>query len=78
MLKCTKARALWEEMRHHWSLPEEVKTKCTGPEFLLLLAQLDKDQKQNILLLMWRIWHLRNDVIFGKGNEAIAGRLLSS
>jgi hypothetical protein len=74
LIRCSKASTLRKEMRQYWHLPEESKMTYTGPDwFLILLASLDADQKQNFLLLLWRVWYLRNDVVFGKGNEAIAG-----
>jgi hypothetical protein len=57
------------EMRRYWQLPEEMKMDYRGPDWLLiLLAQLDPDQKQNVLLLLWRAWlkvHLGPPVSFG-------------
>jgi hypothetical protein len=32
-----------------------------------------EDQKGNLLLLIWRTWHLRNVVIFGKSTAMIVG-----
>jgi hypothetical protein len=34
---------------------------------------LDCEQKAKVLLLMWRGWFIRNDAIFGKGEETIIG-----
>jgi hypothetical protein len=43
-------------MRQYWRLPEESKMTYTGQDwFLILLASLDADQKQNFLLLLWSL-----------------------
>jgi hypothetical protein len=53
LIRCTKARALQGEMWQYWQLPEEEKLVYTGLDWLLiLLAQLDAVQKQNVLLLL--------------------------
>jgi hypothetical protein len=69
---CTKAKALRHEMRKHWTLPPESFFEYTGPEWLqnLLLAS-DQSQRSKILMLLWRSWHLRNDIIHGNGKETI-------
>jgi hypothetical protein len=55
-------------------LPEESKINYTGPDwFLMLLASLSVDQQENFLLLLWRTWHLCNDVIFAWGTTMIEG-----
>jgi hypothetical protein len=61
---CTKAVALSHEMRQHWTLPEEARFKYTGPDWLLHLLRL---VKARTLLLLWRVWHHRNDMVHGKG-----------
>jgi hypothetical protein len=70
---CTKAVALRHEMRQHWTLPEEARFKYTGPDWLLhLLRMVDEDKKARTLLLLWRVWHHRNDMVHGKGQVTIA------
>ncbi|CAM0949674.1 unnamed protein product [Alopecurus aequalis] len=70
---CTKARALREKMRELWDLPPESLFRHTGEDWLLLLLDFcNKDQRSRILMLLWRAWHLRCDVIHGKGEETIA------
>jgi hypothetical protein len=40
----------------------------TGPDWILaLLNSVNKDMKVKLMLLFWRIWHHRNDNIFGNG-----------
>jgi ribonuclease HI len=65
---CTKAKAL----REHWNLPPESMFQYTGKDWLLILLS-SSSQRQRIqsLLLLWRAWHLRCDIIHGKGEETI-------
>jgi hypothetical protein len=69
---CTKAKALRHEMRKHWTLPPESFFEYTGSEWLQnLLLVSDQSQRSKILMLLWRSWHLRNDIIHGNGKETI-------
>ena len=73
VMSCTKARAPRNEMRLSWELPSEDQLQYTGPDWLLvLLNAIPKVMKKRILLIMWRSWHLRNDIIHEKGKATIA------
>ncbi|KAF8719583.1 hypothetical protein HU200_024322 [Digitaria exilis] len=74
VVSCTKAKALREELRKEWALvPEKIITN-SGPDwFICLLEKIDVDQRAQILLLFWRAWHLRNDVIHGNGTSFVVG-----
>jgi ribonuclease HI len=72
-VKCTKAVGLRHAMRAHWKLPKEHHFKKSGKDWLLLLLnQVDAITKARILLLFWRSWHLRNDIVHEQGKESIA------
>jgi ribonuclease HI len=74
---CSKARALRQEMRKCWSLPPENKFRYTGRDWLqLLLDPLDDITRARVLLVLWRAWHLRNDVIHHKGDATIASSVI--
>jgi hypothetical protein len=69
---CTKARELREAMRVRWSLPEEHYFRFTGKDWLqLLLGQVNEMTSARILMVLWRAWHLRNDIIHEQGRETI-------
>jgi hypothetical protein len=68
---CTMAAALRHEMRRHWSLPGEIEFRYTGPDWLL--SSVDEDTKAKVLLLMWRAWYMRNDIMHGNGTASVAG-----
>jgi ribonuclease HI len=72
--QCTKAKALWHEMRTIWKLPDRNMLKYTGPDWLpVMLGRLSKEEKARTLLIMWRAWYMRNDMIFGAGRETVTG-----
>jgi hypothetical protein len=76
-VRCTKARVLRLELGKHWSIPLEAKFVYTGPDWLLiLLSQHNADVKAKILLMLWRAWHLRNDMVHGQGSGSIVGSAL--
>jgi hypothetical protein len=69
---CTKARALRNEMRKIWDLPSEEVFRYTGPDWLpLLLGNITKERRSLVLLVLWRSWHLRNDIVHAKGDARI-------
>jgi hypothetical protein len=71
---CTMATALRHEMRGHWSLPGEIKFRYTGPDWLmLLLRSVDDDMRAKVLLLLWRVWYILNDIMHRKGIASVAG-----
>ena len=73
VIACTKARALRHEMLKHWNLPPENLFVYSGPDWLQnLLMHLSKETCSQVLMLLWRAWHLRNDVIHQMGDETIA------
>jgi hypothetical protein len=46
--------------------------RYTGPDWLLLLLrELNEDQGSKVLMVFWRAWHLRNDIIHGKGQGSV-------
>jgi hypothetical protein len=73
MVRCTKAVALRQALRHVWDLPGEASFYYIGPDWLLvLLNSVNKETRANLMFLFSRVWHLRNDIIFGKGESLIS------
>jgi hypothetical protein len=72
MVECTKAKALRYRLSENWVLPEDGKLRDTGKDWaLILLNQLDKTQRDKMLFIWWRAWHMRNNIIFGDGKCGI-------
>ncbi|KAM0916629.1 hypothetical protein ACQ4PT_009996 [Festuca glaucescens] len=53
-------------MRDIWKLPHEQ---------ALCLNQVDDSTKASVLLLFWRAWHLRNNIVHQQGRETIASSI---
>jgi ribonuclease HI len=73
LVTCTMARALRQDMRKHWALPQESTFLDTGKEwFLNLLDNVDTATRARIIFLLWRVWHHRNNVVHGDGKASLA------
>ncbi|KAE8815645.1 protein transport protein sec24 [Hordeum vulgare] len=54
-------------MQTSWPLPSRTDIICTGPEWLLHLPVESQDLiRSRIIMVLWRSWHLRNEIIHGK------------
>jgi hypothetical protein len=74
---CTKAAALRHAMRECWKLPDKKRFRYSGKDWLqVLLQQSDQRSREKILSLLWRAWHLRNDVIHANGTDCIHSSML--
>ena len=73
-MPCTKAAGLRHAMRKYWKLPSEENFRYSGPDWLMhLFRQCDSETRDRTLLLLWRAWHLRNDIIHNDGRATIEG-----
>ena len=73
LVMCPKAVALRMTMRDIWELPTENVFRYTGYDwFIVLLSQLKPVMRYQSIFIFWRVWHLRNDLIFGKGKESVS------
>jgi ribonuclease HI len=69
---CTKSKALRHALRQVWDLPDETEFRVTGRDWLQhLLANSDCDARAKTLLMLWRAWHLRNDIIHQEGKASV-------
>lgn len=69
---CTKQRALCEEMSKLWKLPEDRSIMPFSPDWLLQsLSICPGETKEKFMLVLWRAWHLRDDVVHNKGVATI-------
>jgi hypothetical protein len=74
VVQCTKARALCQELRQFWVLPDENQLKHSGPDWLLLLFDfLDDRTRARTLLLFWCAWRPRNDAVHAQGKANVKG-----
>ena len=62
LIICPKSVAVWNTMRQVWPLPTNDELIYTGPEWLMsLLADRTEKIRAMIIMLLWRIWSVRND-----------------
>jgi hypothetical protein len=68
IMRCTKAVALRSRLREIWELPKEEDMANKGKEWALItLSNLTSSMRTKVMLMWWRAWHLRNNIIFGDG-----------
>jgi hypothetical protein len=72
LCRCTYARALWAALREVWQIPDQTTWTYQGTKWLLLtLVKLSEMERMFILMLLWRIWHVRNEVVHDKRHAPI-------
>ena len=77
VVNCTKARALREKIRELWALPKEPVLGEPNPDWLLnALSQCSGHMREKLLLVLWRSWHLREDIVYNKGEAKISDSVL--
>jgi hypothetical protein len=69
LVECPNATKVWDSMREVWALPTRVQIRDTGHEWLFdLLASQSVETRNMIIMILWRIWQLRNDILHDKPN----------
>ena len=54
-------------MAMDWNIPKVETIRDTGPEWLFaLLEPLDETARLVVLMIMWRVWHVRNEITHDK------------
>ena len=77
LVTCPKVRAMRIALGEVWNIPGEELFKFRGPDWLLiLLDQLGLLVREQVLFMLWRAWHLRNDLIIGKGKESVSASVI--
>lgn len=61
---CTNARVLWQAIATEWTLPDVTMIKPTGLDwFVQLICDIDEPTQVKLLMLLWRIRHVRNELV---------------
>lgn len=67
LVRCPHARNLWNVMRVVWDLPSEEVLSRREPDWLLLLLhELSETQRMLVLMVLWRAWHIHNELTHDK------------
>jgi hypothetical protein len=65
--RCPLAINLWHVMSEVWELPDPLTIPNVGSEWVLhLLHGKTELERLRIMMLLWRIWHVRNEVVHHK------------
>ena len=80
LVTCDNAAHLWDCLGEEWTIPAKEEIGYTGDEWLLhLLSVHDADTRDKIIMLIWRIWSVRTDIVHGKVASPVqASRLFLS
>lgn len=63
LCRCTFAHEMWATMSKVWTLPD-LASIHTGREWLLhVLEPLAEIERCMVLMTLWRVWHIRNEVV---------------
>jgi hypothetical protein len=49
---CTKSRALRQEMRKYWDLPDESLFRFSGPDWLFILSDSISKERRGLVLML--------------------------
>ncbi|VAH69938.1 hypothetical protein VPH35_048126 [Triticum aestivum] len=64
---CPNSVELWKEMANVWRLPAIESIKNIGVEWLFqALEVLPDTDRAMLLMLLWRCWHVRNEIVHDK------------
>jgi hypothetical protein len=76
-IQCPHAVALRQAMRAHWLLPAENDLVHSGPDWMLLiLNQYSAEVIANFLMLLWRVWSVRNSTLKAEQKISIEGSVI--
>ena len=74
IITCTRSRALRHAMRNCWELPRESDLRYSGVDWLqMLLLSQTENVRNNILLVLWQAWSLRNNLVHGDKKDTVFG-----
>ena len=67
LLRCPHARNLWDGRDCVWDLPPDEALWNSEPDWLLMLIQqLNDTQRMLLLMVLWQVWHVHNELTHEK------------
>jgi hypothetical protein len=67
LVTCPQARGLWNAMRQCWNIPKNVELDNRRSDWVLnLLQKLIETQRMMVLMILWRAWHVHNEITHDK------------
>jgi hypothetical protein len=72
LMHCPHASALWEAMREVWEIPR-VSTPARDRWLEAWLLSMPMKLCDRVLMIVWRVWHARNEVTHGKPLSSTIG-----
>ncbi|KAM0876387.1 hypothetical protein ACQ4PT_036201 [Festuca glaucescens] len=67
LVACPHAAAIWDCMGEVWMIPAKESVRNTGYEWLFDLLDSQPEQTRSMIVMMiWRIWQLQNDLTHAK------------
>ncbi|TVU49286.1 hypothetical protein EJB05_00593, partial [Eragrostis curvula] len=77
LICCPHAVALRHALSEVWELPEQADLLDTGPEWLLgLLIKYPADVMANFVMMLWRVWNVRNGALKAGEKISIEGSVI--
>lgn len=74
LLRCPRARDLMQAMKEVWLLPDTLQLPMHGREWLLhLLDRCSVEERDKLLLILWRAWNVRNQITHNEPDHSIVG-----
>lgn len=74
LLRCDHTGALRAAMRKFWSLPDEEQfLSLTSESLLSFVDHLGMDGGAKVLLILWRSWQVRNNLVHDSDKPSVDG-----
>ena len=67
VVSCPATDTIWDAMGEVWSIPVKESIVNTRGQWLFdLLVTLSKKERARVVMIVWRIWQMRNDMLHEK------------
>ena len=78
LITCMHARQVWDGLRKIWPLPDDVLLIESQKDWLLqILSNCPVHNRDMVIMIIWRIRQLRNDITHGKGETPVQATVIT-